>query len=203
MKHYYYFPWVLALQRAWALNYKENLPTVGATLGMSPEQITEEQDFCKRIIDVIDAAVLAMSKAKQANKDKNDSITEVMKTMQLNIRSHKAHTGYNEGIGELLGIIGEERTFDPSNVKTIVKLKNTNTGVEISFTLEGCEGGNVYSKRGNEESFTFFKHLRHPHSYDTRPNLEGKDSEQRQYYVNLCLDDEEVGQKSDIASISV
>ena len=203
MKHKYYFPLMLAQQRAWALKYKENLPDVGALLGMTPAEIAAEQALCQKIIDAIDKAIQAMALSKQANKDKNQIIKDVMDVMRLNIRKHKSNEAYNQGLGELLGIIGEEDSIDPLTVKTTVSATATVAGVDIKFELMGCEGGNVYCKRGNEEHFAFFKHLTHPHSIDTRENIGGASSEHRQYYVNLVLNDEEVGQSSDIATVKV
>lgn len=203
MKHQYYFPFLLAKQREWAVNYKEKIAVHGAALGMSPTQITEEQDKMDLIIAAIDKVISIRKDAQQYTKDKNQTLTEVMDVMRENIRGHKANSGYTEGIGEALGIIGEEIGFDPLTVKTIVSLTPTVAGVDIKFELKGCEGGNVYCKRGNEEQFTFFKHLTHPHSIDTRANIGGAPSEHREYYVNLVLHDEEVGKSSDIASIKV
>ena len=203
MKHKYYFPKKLAQQRAWAVKYKENLPDIGALLGMTPTEIADEQALCQKIIDAIDKAIQAMAMAKQANKDKNQTINDAMDLMRLNIRNHKSNKAYNEGMGELLGIIGEEDSFDPLTVKTTVTATPTVAGVDIKFELMGCEGGNVYCKRGNEDQFTFFKHLTHPHSIDTRANIGGAPSEHRQYYVNLVLNDEEVGKSSDIATVKV
>lgn len=76
-------------------------------------------------------------------------------------------------------------------------------GVDIKFGLEHCEGGNIYCKRGAETGFTYFKHVTHPHSVDTRPNLAGNATETRQYYVILVINDLEVGIASAPESINV
>lgn len=197
----YYFPKAIPGKRAWAETYKTNIPANGATLAMAQTDVTAEQALCQKIVDVIDAADVAAALAMQKTKDRDIAIADTMKVFALNIQAHKKNTLYNEGIGAALGIIGSEIDFDPMTVKTTVKLAVAPNGVDIKFTLEHAEGGNIYCKRGSETHFTYLKHVTHPHTIDTRPNIDGAASEQRQYYVFLVLNDEEIGIHSDIATI--
>lgn len=201
MKRLYYFPKIIAAIRAWAAKYKANIATSGATMAMTQAEVTAEQALCTVMIEAIDAADIAAAAAKQKNKDRDKAIKDTMKVFAPKIQTHKKSTGYNEGIGEALGIIGSEISFDPATVKTTVKLAVAPNGVDIKFTLEHAEGGNIYCKRGSETAFTYLKHVTHPHTIDTRPNIDGATSEQRQYYVFLVLNDEEIGIRSDIATI--
>ncbi|MEI8203506.1 MAG: hypothetical protein WCH34_10870 [Bacteroidota bacterium] len=197
----YYFPPDLEGRKTWAGKYKTNIGTEGAGLGMSPADITKEQDACTSMITAIDELEAAKAVVKQKKKDKDADIKAAMDILRPNIKAHKVASGYNEGIGELLGVIGSDTEIDPSTVKTIVKTKKVPQGIDLKFSLKGCEGGNVYSKRGTETGFTLLKYIIHPHSIDTRPNLDEAVVEQRQYYVILVIDDEEVGIPSDIATI--
>ncbi len=201
MKKLYYFPRIIAAIRAWAAKYKTNIPTNGATMAMTQAEVTAEQGLCTVMIEAIDAADVAAAAAKQKNKDRDRAIADTMKVLGANIQTHKKHTGYNDGIGAALGIVGSEIDFDPMTVKTTVKLAVAPNGVDIKFTLEHAEGGNIYCKRGSETTFTYLKHVTHPHTIDTRPNIGGATSEQRQYYVFLVLNDQEIGIQSDIATI--
>jgi hypothetical protein len=201
MKRKRYFPDALALQRAWLVNFKEKIAVYGHILGLTDADITKKQEAAQAIIDAIDDANAAITASKVKNKAKKLALKDNMVSIRASVGSMKNHDDYTEEIGVDMGIIGEESDFDPDKAKTIVKLEKAVQGVDIKFTLEGCEGGNVYCKRGNETAFTFIKYVIHPHTIDTRPNLDGAASEQRQYYVILVLDDEEVGIPSDIATI--
>ena len=201
MKHEDYFPLKVAEQRAWAVRYKTNLPTYATLYGYTEQEVTLLKAYCDAIISGIDAAELAKAAAKQKNKDKNKAIKDNMDLLRPEIKIQKASTVYTPGIGAALGIVGSEISFDPAEVKTKVSLSKAPNGVEIKFTLEHTEGGFIYSKRGSETEFAFFKHVTHPHAVDTRPNLAGTASEERNYYVYLALNDEEIGKRSDIASI--
>jgi len=201
MKKLYYFPRIIAAIRAWAAKYKTNITAAGASMAMTQAEVTAEQALCTVMTDAIDAADVAAAVSMQKNKDRDKAIKDTMKVLAANIQTHKKHTGYNEGIGAALGIIGSEIDFDPATVKTTVKLAVAPNGVDIKFTLEHAEGGNIYCKRGSETTFTYLKHVTHPHTIDTRPNIGGATSEQRQYYVFLVLNDQEIGIQSDIATI--
>ena len=203
MAKQYYFPKAMPDKRAWAVKYKTNIPDNGATLAMAQAEVTAEKALCDVIIDAIDAADVAAALAVQKTKDRDNAIADTMKEFAPKIQAHKKSTLYNEGIGAALGIIGSEISFDPMTVKTTVKLAVAPNGVDIKFTLEHAEGGNIYCKRGSETAFTYLKHVTHPHTIDTRPNIGGAASEQRQYYVFLVLNDEEIGIHSDIATISL
>ena len=201
MKRDDYFPHTVAEQRAWAVQYKANLPTYAALYGYTEERVTQLKAFCDVIINGIDAAELAKAAAKQKIKDKNKAIKDSMAELRPEIKIQKANTVYTQGIGAALGIVGSEANFDPTTVKTKVYLEKTPSGVQIKFRLKHTEGGNIYCKRGSETEFTFLKRVTHPHSIDTRSNKDGAASEERFYYVYLVLKDEEIGKRSDIATI--
>ena len=202
MKHKYYFPSGVANRRAWLLNYKTQIGTVGGDLGMSAADITAEKDACQAMIDKIDQAETAKAAAKSKTTERDNSIKTGMKDLSTKIRNHKSNSGYTEVIGESLEIIGSELVIDYTTVKTTVKVGKTPAGVSIKFTLENCERGNIYCKRGSETEFTLIKSVMHPQAEDARPNLGGVAVEQRQYYVMLMIGDEEVGVPSAIETIN-
>jgi len=78
-----------------------------------------------------------------------------MALLRPQIQTIKDSTLYTEAIGKSLDIIGSEITVDYNTVKTVVKLKKTQEGVDIKFTLQHCEGGKIYCMRGKEQSLLF------------------------------------------------
>ena len=203
MNHRHYFPGAITAQRAWLVNYKAKIATYGPLLGLTAAQITTEQNLCQTLIDEIDAtdAVLVAATAKVTERD--TMIRNQMVAIRAGITTKKKNSGYTPAIGEALDVIGSEIVVDTLTVKTTVKVAKTPQGVEIKFGLEQCEGGNVYCKRGTETEFTFLKYITHPHTIDTRPNIEGATTEKRQYYVILVINDIEVGIASAPETITV
>ncbi len=203
MEHKPYFPTNIAGQRLWLVNYKGLILVHGAALGLTPLQITALQNACQAMIDKIDEADAALTAGVAKVAERDNTVKTQMAVLRPAIVSMKKNSGYSTTIGEALDIIGSEIIVDTLTVKTKIKLAAVPTGVDIKFGLEYCEGGNIYSKRGNETAFTYFKHVTHPHSIDTRPNLAGNAAEQRQYYVVLVINDLEVGIASAPETINI
>ena len=203
MKHKFYFPRAIAKMRTWFVKFKAQLVISGPTLGLTPPQVLADSTSCQDMMDIIDAAEVAIAAAKQAVSDRDELIKTKMQVIGKDIQTMKNNAAYTVGVGELLGVIGEEDGVDTATVKTIVTLSKTPLGVDVKFDLHGCEGGNIYSKRATETAFTYFKHVSHPHTIDTRPNLGGADAEKREYKVTLEINDIEVGITSDPATITI
>ncbi|MGZ4118964.1 MAG: hypothetical protein ACXVPY_15855 [Bacteroidia bacterium] len=201
--HKPYFPNGIMGQRAWLVNYKAQIAVAGAAVGLTPAQITAEQNSCQAMIVEIDAtdAILIAGVAKVA--ERNSMIKAQMAILRSAINALKNNTGYTQTIGEQLDVIGTEITVDTAAVKTTVKLAEAPSGVDIKFTLEHCDAGSVYSMRGTETVFTFLKTVIHPHTIDTRPNLIAGSPEARQYYVTLVVNDAEVGIPSAPETINI
>jgi len=202
MDHKPYFPTAIASEREWFVNYKAQIAIDGPDLGMTLLQIEAEQAACQAAIDEIDTAVTAQTAAEAANAKRNKMILDQLAILRPAIRTHKAYTGYTPAIGKGLKIIGSEITIDPLTVKTTMTLAKVPSGVDLKFLLENCEGGNIYSRRGKETTFTYLKTLIHPHGIDTRANLDGAATEVRDYYTLLLINDLEVGIPSNVTTIN-
>jgi len=165
-------------------------------------QIEAEQAACQAAIDEIDAAVAAQTASEKAVAKRDSVIKDQMAILRPAIRTHKAVSGYSPAIGKDLKIIGSEITIDPLTVKTTMTLAKVPSGVDLKFLMENCEGGNIYSRRGSETTFTYLKTLIHPHGIDTRANLDGATTEVRDYYTLLLINDLEVGIPSNVTTIN-
>ncbi len=203
MKRTYYFPDSIPEQLKWLYNFKAKIAIEGPGLGFSPAQITALQAYCDLIIASILAADQGMKDAQQLVSDRDNTIKTNMDKLRPEIQTIKDKTTYDEGIGKTLGIIGSEIKVDYDKVKTVIKLKKTQEGVDVKFTKEHCEGGRIYCQRGKETEFTFVAQVTHPHYIDTRPNADEMPSEVRKYKIILVHKDKEVGLDSDIAEITI
>jgi len=203
MKHKYFMPPAIAAYLLWLINFRDQIAIKGPGLGYTGPQITAIQLFCTLQIDAIQAAEQTAKDAEQANSDRDAIIKTNATALRNEIQDIKTKTGYDEGVGKSLDIIGSEITIDFDTVKTIAKVKKTQDGVDIKFTKEHCEGGRIYCMRGKETEFTFLATVTHPHYIDTRPNADDNPSEVRKYKVVLVFHDHAVGLDSDIAEITV
>ena len=202
MEHHAYFPHEIAKQRAWLVNYRAQIAIDGPSVGLSPSQISDEQGYCDAMIKEIDAADAMQVAVTAKNKERDEMIATNMATLRPAIQTIKKNSGYTDAIGKDLRLIGSEIVIDKLTVTTAMKLAKVPSGVDMKFTLEHCAGGNIYSKRGKETSFTYFKTVTHPHAIDTRPNIDLASPEERSYYTLLLINDVEVGIPSPTQSIN-
>ena len=111
---------------------------------------------------------------------------------------------YTDAIGEDLGIVGDESSFNADDFKSIINsVKKTNEGIKIDLLKDETDGGNIYSRINGLGSFAFFAFSAHPPFIDTRPLSVPGTPEKREYMVKNVLNDHEIGLESDVVSITV
>lgn len=112
---------------------------------------------------------------------------------------------YTEAIGEDLGIVGDETTFDEPNFKTTLKAVVMPGLVEISFSKNGVDGINVYSHPLGSKDPNDWEKLAFDSSSpynDTRPLQDKANPEVREYRARGVISDLEIGQWSDIVRVT-
>lgn len=117
------------------------------------------------------------------------------------VRQIKANPAYTNAMGEDLGIVADQSSSALTKPTLNVKLQ----GAEpvISFKKLSSDGIKLYSKRGEETSFSFLAvDTRSPY-VDNRPNLVPGTSEKRTYQAYFIVNDAQVGGVSDDISINV
>lgn len=116
----------------------------------------------------------------------------------------KAQSGYSEMLGIAMGIVPTKAA--PRNLNE-AKPKGKasalpNNAVRIDWKKGKFDGVIVYSKRGDEAHLTKLERDVNPPFIDTRPPLEAGKPELRQYQLIYFVNDEPVGQASDIMQIT-
>jgi hypothetical protein len=115
----------------------------------------------------------------------------------------KSHPAYTDAIGKELMIVGAENLVDWSKAKPTLKLKIDGKKVVVDFEKAHSDGVAIYFRRQGETDFSFLAVDTRPPYYDTHENPDKNKAEKREYYALYIMNDEEVGQRSDVASISV
>jgi len=112
---------------------------------------------------------------------------------------------YTPAIGEDLRIIGDEITFDEANFKTTLKGKSLPGNNEISFVKSETDGVNVYSHPVGSTDPNVWEKLAFDTSSpynDTRALANAGVPENRKYRARGVINDVEIGQWSDILSLT-
>jgi hypothetical protein len=114
----------------------------------------------------------------------------------------KKHPAYTEAIGQDLGIIGAEQTVDPTTVKPVLNLTLQAGHPNVGWTKSGMDGIEIWVDRGTG-TFAFLTIDTVPDYLDTFALPAAGASAVWKYKAIYRLNDEQVGQWSDVATIGV
>jgi hypothetical protein len=196
-----FLPLKMAKVDSWEQRFSTQLDNQAAYLGISPTQVTaiKEQIDAHRTAYKEAQAAKITAKSKVAAMKTQQAIT--LKAVRKIVRIIKASPTYADSIGEGMGIVGPE---DSRELKPpVLKLRSIGGRTVISYKKYRSHGIFIYSKRGHETQLTLLAvDARSPY-VDTRPNLDPNEPEKRQYAAYYMINDEPVGQMSNVTSVLV
>jgi uncharacterized protein YaiE (UPF0345 family) len=114
----------------------------------------------------------------------------------------KKHPAYTEAIGQDLGIIGAEQTIDPTTMKPVLELALQAGHPNVGWTKSGMDSLEIWVDRGTG-TFAFLTIDTVPDYLDTAALPASGASAVWKYKAIYRLNDEQVGQWSDVATIGV
>jgi hypothetical protein len=121
------------------------------------------------------------------------------------IQTIKSHTNYTTAIGEDLGIVGNEQDIDLDTYKPEGKVFALPGAVKLDFSKKGVDGQAVYSRPvGSTDPNAWVKLANDFHTpyLDGRPLAVAGKPELREYKLRALIGDEEVGQWSDVITVT-
>ena len=185
-------------------NFVDKYPAIATTLGID----AAEQTNTLNIIGIHRTSHATMVSKIAEKKAAVDDNTAKKKTAITEIRraakNLKSRPSYTEAMGDELGINGPEAPqIDTVNIKPVLKGSTVGETAIGGFQLNGTDGMQFRSRRGSETEFTFLANDTHLPYHDTRPKLDPNKPEKREYIGWYILDDEIIGQPSDVLTITV
>jgi hypothetical protein len=225
-----YLPQQESERVTWLNNFAAKLPAHAATFGISPAEVTAVNDMAALYSYIINLIGQSKTFTQELTQFKNLlSIAPSGATLgalpaftpaaappltQAGIftfigglvkRIKGTTASYTTAIGEDLGIIGDETTFDAANFQTALKGKSLPGSNEITFVKSATDGVNIYSHPvGNPDPNVWEKlafDTSSPYN-DTRPLAVAGIPENRKYRARGVINDAEIGQWSDILSLT-
>lgn len=184
-------------------NFNQKAPEYAEQMGIPAGEVTTVKTQSDQYDLNLAAVETAKTAAKNATSTKDASRTTVVNSVRKLAASMKTNAKYTEAIGKDLGIIGAEVSWDPNAAQPTLKLSTSGGHVVLNFDKAQSNGIKIWSRRGNEEAFSFLAQDTHPPYHDNRPNLATGIPEKREYYAYYVVRDEPVGQQSAIASVVV
>ena len=208
----------------WLSNFSQKLPTYAATVGVTPAEAASAQADNLFFAYVCDARNQYAQKAQDWTAYKNNArngdalgamppapvlpappaavLANIFGRISALAARIKKHPGYTESIGQDLGIIGAEQTVDPSTLKPGLDLTLQAGHPNVGWIKQGMDGVEIWVDRGNG-LFVFLALDTIPDYLDTAPLPAAGTSAVWKYKGIYRFHDEQVGQWSDIVSVSV
>lgn len=190
----------------WEENFAAKLPTHNATVRITAAEVAAVTTAITNHRTAFAAQVSAKATYHGAVEDtrakKKAALTSPGSIRPI-AKKIKTSPNYTLLIGQELGIEPIDVPLNLDNLKPFLKLfKNADGSIRITWKKGFVAAINIYSKRGDEATFTLLATVTLTSFKDVRPNLNGA-PEKREYFGRLVYKDVEVGQQSDVASITV
>ena len=184
---------------------KENLvadfvpPANAVTLGVNPARVTQSKAGCNDInaTNTARQAWLAVAATKATQE------TTSLDGLRGEIKQWKANPAGTNAIETALKIVGSSSGFDPNTYKAeITKVEVIAGHVQIKFKKGPTDGVNLYSRLKGQSVWKFVsRDTNSPYDDYTALAVPGT-PEVREYQAYGVLSDQQIGQPSDIVSVT-
>jgi hypothetical protein len=185
----------------WGNNYYAKIAILGPLLGLTPAQVTEQQDKTQVVID-------AHNKVTQKNQEKKEAVTakNLVRSTELQFLIDSAvifkrNPLFTDNIGDELGIMSSTIVVERSTLIPSIRLVAYPEYVEVNFNKRGQEAVAVFSRLNGTEDWELLDKPSTSPYVDSRPlSIPGK-SEVREYKVRCWGKNAYIGQDCDIATV--
>jgi hypothetical protein len=186
----------------WSNNYKTKIATHGPTLGLTAAQITAQQNRCTNVINAIQQVELKKNDWQSSVEAKETAKTTEIGALRTDIAAMKTTAAMTPAIAADLSIVGTPDTFDPTTFKTQLTVEVVAGSVRIKFVKSKTDGVNIYARLKGQSAWTFLARDTASPYVDTRPLAAPGVAEVREYMAFGVIDDAQIGQQSDIVSVT-
>jgi hypothetical protein len=197
-----FFPQKRSERYKWLKNISKNAQAEAAKIGAPPTDGTALKDAADAILgkmDATDAASRALDGARLSEQTDMDANMAVIRSI---VRNWKTLSGYpSSGSEAVLAIKGGSAPVAGHDYKPVIHLTIEAGKVRLGFEKKGAEGLRFYG-RVNGGAWERLGEDYHPPYFDTRPLAQAGVPEIREYKARAILHDEEIGEDSDIVSIT-
>lgn len=211
-------------KRLWLSNFSNKLPACAARVGVSPEEAAATKADSAFFNYVCDAQHQHTQTAQNWTQYKNaardgGALGDMPTAPALGVAPAavppgifarasalaariKKHPGYTDALGQDLGIIGAEQTVDLNALKPVLRLTLQAGHPNVGWIKQGMDGLEILVDR-EAGAFAFLAFDTIPDYLDTAPLPAPGTSAVWKYKAIYRLNDEQVGQWSDAATVSV
>jgi hypothetical protein len=184
----------------WANNYKTKIATLGASAGLTPAQITDQQDAAQVVIDAVNRVTEKKREQEEAVTFKNLVRGRELQFLVNSAIRIKRDALFTENIGEELGIIGSTIEVFKAELKPSLKLAVYRGSIEIAFNKKSQPGITIYARINGNEAWEKLTYAASSPYIDERPLATAGAAEIREFRARCGNGHVEIGLDSDIVS---
>lgn len=186
---------------AWLLNFKTKIGTLGASLGLLPADVTAIQAQCTSWITSINAVETKRGELAAALQARDAAEQASGTDVRERVRRMKTNAGYTDAIGEELKIIASGVALNRGEFKATISAERFAGFVRIKFVKKNTEGINLYHRKKGDSVWKFLaRDTKSPYDDHIELAVAGQ-PEHWEYRAFAVVDDEEIGQASDIVEV--
>jgi hypothetical protein len=189
----------------WMNNLDHVVSTRGAELGLTPEESTLVITASRKISDALKKITKKEKEYNAALSYRDEVLATDGKMIGDLIATLKKRPGFNPAVGMAAGIIGSTKIQQPVEMSPqLIKVYATSTEVNVGFRKRYTDGISIYSRSAgrNKGEWEHLGYWFKSPFIDKRPALKKGVPEVRQYKARCVQKMQEIGQFSDIASVT-
>lgn len=186
----------------WLGNYQTALPVQAKGLGMAPSEQKESLDSAKALAQSIQEDEQKRAEWLAATARTTALKQQALPVIQRTIERLRNTSGFTEEVNKaLMAVPPRAQALALAEHKPVIRGSVAGGKVRVSWTRGSLDGINVYCRKQGETGWTLLGRDNRPPFDDLRPLP--LTAEVREYRAVGVFRDEEVGQPSDIISLTV
>ena len=186
----------------WLTNLRDTIDTYSATLGLSAGRVTQIKAWCNDLITQITATNTAKQAWLAAAATKATQETTSLAGLRGEIKQWKANPACTNAIEAAMKIVGSGSSFDPNTYKPKISGQAIGDHVQLKFGKGESDGVNFYWRKNGETVWKFLSRDTTSPYNDHTPLTTPGVPEVREYQAYGVLNDQQIGQPSDIVSVT-
>lgn len=186
----------------WLTNLKTKLTIYSATLGLSPARAAQIIAWCDASIAALNDTAQKKAAWLTAAADKNTQAKTSLTGLRAEIGLWKKQPTMADAIAADLQIVGAADAFDADNFVPDISGQAFAGHVRIKFKKNGADGINIYTRKKGEPGWKFLAPDTDSPYDDHTPLAVAGQPEVREYQAFGVLGDDQIGQPSDIVSVT-
>lgn len=199
-----FFPPGDARLALWLENFSGQVAGIAASLGVSAADVKTMQKLCGNITSGINTANQKKKEWRAAAQAVKELRQTDLQTLSGMIAHLKTSPGWVGALGQTLGVVTSSAPApNLDDYKPRLRAKTQAGRVELRFTRGRLDGVNVYVRKKGESSWRFVDRVRYSPAVDGTPVSAPGTPEVREYRIFGVYKDKEIGQPSDIVSMTV